>query len=269
MDKEAFASGFRCAMEKTSALYDPRVHKSPALRKRLMKLFGGETKNLARQAEKAGAMFDRSSIKQLFKKLISPKTSAAQRAEIASALKTGPFAGAGGTVYLPKEIDTYGKKAKKLIGIDPYKNKELAKMFPEYHESLEILSKPMYLGKERAAWLVPRGKYKFEETVSPTARRLYKKLPKSFRDSFNAEMNKRIPQATGQHLSPEVLIHESNMASRLPPKERNLLKEVRKRSGEYQVLKKFNISYGDEYVPVDGRKMNSVMKNMKKALGVT
>ena len=55
MDFNAFEVGFTAGLEKVAALYTPGVHKTLASRRRLMKVFAGEAKNLSRKAKEAGS----------------------------------------------------------------------------------------------------------------------------------------------------------------------------------------------------------------------
>ena len=216
----------------------------------------------------------------MFKKMINPKTSAIDRADFAAALKQGPITSVTTNArFIPKDIKPYGKKFKKVIGIDFTTDKELNKVFALHHESLESLSKPLIYPPtgERATWMTgPKRLVRFKDFMpGKLGKKLYSKLEKSLpketvknmRAGAKAAIIKRHP-ITGNHSSPEVLIRESNLVSRMPPKQRGIMKALRQRSGEQYALKEVGIRYGDEYIPVNGRRMNKAMDRLKRNIGV-
>ncbi len=74
------------------------------------------------------------------------------------------------------------------------------------------------------------------------------------------------PYQTAAHQGPEILLHESNRSfHEATPKVREHLMNLRKHTGELDYMRRnLGVRYGEEYIPPNGRKWNSIIKNSNK-----
>lgn len=73
-------------------------------------------------------------------------------------------------------------------------------------------------------------------------------------------------QQTAGHMGPEILLHESNRTfHEATPKVKEYMTELRKNTGEHDYLRRnLGLRYGDEYIPPNGRRWNSIVNRSAK-----
>ena len=70
---------------------------------------------------------------------------------------------------------------------------------------------------------------------------------------------------TGAHASPSILINESNkLFHEADPRAIEAMKNVRKTTGEAELLRRSGIRYGEEYVPENGRRFNKAVGRIRE-----